>query len=261
MASTPIRPTWIRLAATSLGMRPRTINHHVSVGQVFNELTVIKLLEPQPEGRNGKRYPWIRVRCSCGSEFDTRSHAIRRGEKASPKACPACAKRSVSLGTRFDQLVVESFIHDDKKRLMAVCRCDCGQTKIVRAYLLKNNATNSCGCKPNGAWKGYGGLSGSMYYRTKRNAELRGLSHNVSIEFLWGLFESQKGLCALTSLPISFGRFCNDENTASLDRIDSLVGYEEGNVQWLHKDVNLMKMDLSIDRFRFLCALVAKQNP
>lgn len=34
------------------------------------------------------------------------------------------------------------------------------------------------------------------------------------------------------------------EQTASLDRIDSSKGYIEGNIQWIHKELNWLKNDL-----------------
>ena len=43
------------------------------------------------------------------------------------------------------------------------------------------------------------------------------------------------------------------EITASLDRIDSSKGYIEGNVQWVHKSVNIMKCDFSSDIFIGIC--------
>lgn len=55
-----------------------------------------------------------------------------------------------------------------------------------------------------------------------------------------------------SGLPISVR-----DKTASLDRIDSGKGYEVGNVQWLHKDVNMMKRHYSTDYFKHLCRLVS----
>lgn len=37
--------------------------------------------------------------------------------------------------------------------------------------------------------------------------------------------------------------------TASLDRIDSLKGYTIDNVQWIHKHINYMKIDLTEQEF------------
>jgi len=38
-------------------------------------------------------------------------------------------------------------------------------------------------------------------------------------------------------------------NTASLDRIDSSKGYESGNIQWVHKQLNNMKQALPENEF------------
>lgn len=48
--------------------------------------------------------------------------------------------------------------------------------------------------------------------------------------------------------------------TASLDRIDSNGDYTIENVQWVHKDINLMKMNLPEDRFVTWCHKVSKHN-
>lgn len=47
---------------------------------------------------------------------------------------------------------------------------------------------------------------------------------------------------------------------ASLDRIDSSQGYIKGNVQWVHKDINKMKFDLSQDRFLELCNIIVQNR-
>lgn len=48
--------------------------------------------------------------------------------------------------------------------------------------------------------------------------------------------------------------------TASLDRINSSIGYTIDNVQWVHKKINMMKMDLSQEEFINYCRLVVKNN-
>jgi len=76
------------------------------------------------------------------------------------------------------------------------------------------------------------------------------------------LFIKQNKKCALTGLDIKFG-VRNDkitgtyeETTASLDRIDSSKGYVKGNIQWVHKDINIMKNDFNVDKFKKLCKMV-----
>ena len=70
-------------------------------------------------------------------------------------------------------------------------------------------------------------------------------------------FQEQGGKCALTGIPLTF----HPERTASLDRIDNELGYERGNIQWLHKDINWMKGTFSPERFIELCRLVAAGVP
>jgi hypothetical protein len=81
---------------------------------------------------------------------------------------------------------------------------------------------------------------------------------NISKEYGWDLFLKQSRKCALTGIELKFPRASKDRDyTASLDRIDSAIGYVEGNVQWVHKDINMMKRIYSQDYFIRMCKLVA----
>ena len=80
------------------------------------------------------------------------------------------------------------------------------------------------------------------------------------MEYAWDIFIQQKGKCALTGLNITFAETARQRKfaTASLDRIDSSKGYIKDNVQWIHKDIQRMKMDLSEEKFLDLCQKVVK---
>jgi hypothetical protein len=78
----------------------------------------------------------------------------------------------------------------------------------------------------------------------------------VEDDYIWELFLKQDRKCALSGLPIEFGTKGRELGTASLDRIDSTKGYTPENVQWLHKDINQMKMDLTEQKFIDLCKKV-----
>jgi hypothetical protein len=64
------------------------------------------------------------------------------------------------------------------------------------------------------------------------------------------LWNNQKGKCALTNITLILR---NDEkikpNTASLDRIDSSIGYVKGNVQFVAYSINLAKVDFDNQEF------------
>ena len=113
------------------------------------------------------------------------------------------------------------------------------------------------------SWKGYKDISGDFWRTLKYAAVKKGRDFNLTIEYIWELFEKQKGLCNLSGLPIyletslgSVNKNGYQKRTASLDRIDSSKGYIIGNVQWLHKDINQMKSNRKDDEFVELCRAV-----
>jgi hypothetical protein len=166
--------------------------------------------------------------------------------------------RSVSVGDVFDKLTVMGFTTDAKYK--AICQCSCGNEVRVRPDLLSINKTNNCGCAPRGAWSGVGLLSTTFFGRIRRGAQVRAIPFEVTIEYLWSLYEAQKGRCVLTGMPIPFSLRTRNKNDASVDRINSKLGYIEGNVQWVHKDINKMKQEFPIEYFHTLCAMVTAQH-
>lgn len=97
----------------------------------------------------------------------------------------------------------------------------------------------------------------------KSNCLKRKMEFNLSGEYMDELFKKQNGKCALSGIEIGFDFYTKKENrnvTASLDRINSSKGYEEGNVQWIHKDVNFMKSDLDSNSFLNYCSIIAKNH-
>lgn len=107
-------------------------------------------------------------------------------------------------------------------------------------------------------------IPNKIFSRIKRRSAEKGLEFNISIEYIEKLFYKQSQSCKLSGLKIKFAKnnyeLDNGFNTASLDRIDSSKGYTVGNVQWLHKDVNKMKLDHPQEKFIELCKAVAAHN-
>lgn len=89
--------------------------------------------------------------------------------------------------------------------------------------------------------------------RRKKNPDFE---YSISMKQGWEQFEKQEGKCAYTKLPLSFPKQGALGGTASLDRIDSSRGYIEGNIQWVHTDINNMKSDMTQEQFINLCKLV-----
>lgn len=164
-------------------------------------------------------------------------------------------------------LVIKRVRQFERINTIYECQCDCGTVKTVYSKHLLSGQSKSCGCQTkSGAdhkqWLGVGELSGSFFVSIKTHATKGNrakLDFQVSKEYLWNLFLEQNRRCALTNkeLVFNFNRKIGPEHTASLDRIDSSKGYIEGNVQWIHKDVNIMKNSYDQQYFIDTCKSIA----
>ena len=105
-------------------------------------------------------------------------------------------------------------------------------------------------------------IPGRYLYNLKHSAKLRNLEFNLTLDQLWELFIRQNKTCALSGISIGFHKPGEKytTQTASVDRIDSNLGYTINNIRWVHKDINYMKMDLTDDRFFYLCKEIIKHK-
>lgn len=110
--------------------------------------------------------------------------------------------------------------------------------------------------------KGFKGISGKYFASLISGAKRRKINFNITIDYIWWLYKKQKGRCALSNDRIRFNKVeekftCQ---TASLDRIDSKKGYIIGNVQWIHKTVQKIKMNLDEHLLVEFCSKIAKHK-
>ncbi len=116
----------------------------------------------------------------------------------------------------------------------------------------------------NPRWTGYEEIQGSYLTAIKSAAKRRKLEFSVSYEYLWNLFIQQDRKCAYSGIEIFFSRnnieHINGDYTASLDRINNSLGYIEGNVQWVHKRVNIMKGNMEEQEFLDFCEAITFKN-
>jgi hypothetical protein len=172
-------------------------------------------------------------------------------------------------GQKINMLTV---LHPVKKNAKTVhwrCRCDCGRELDMTSIVLRRKPrVKSCGCQRTLAtkkrmWKGYKEISKSYWSRLQAGAKERGLEFSLSIEDAWKLFIKQNRICGLTGLPLSFSTCIKrkvEEQTASLDRIDSSKGYVKGNVMWVHKKINILKLNMDNEEFIHWCFLVSEHK-
>lgn len=147
-------------------------------------------------------------------------------------------------------------LSDDRKNI--TFRCFCGKIKIT-SYVNAIQRATSCGCNQyqynkgnkNYLWKGYGEISAKRWYAIKNNAKIRSILFDITIEQAWEKFLEQNKSCAICGKNIKI-------SDASLDRIDSSIGYTYENIQWVKKEINSMKWDLPIIKFIKWCKLICK---
>lgn len=115
----------------------------------------------------------------------------------------------------------------------------------------------------NPVWRGSANIPLSKFHQWKRNAEVRDLSWEITIDDVEAQWVKQGGKCALTGVVLVIAstahltaRKAPHEVLCSLDRIDASQGYTRDNIQLVSWAVNRIKNNLSNDAFRELCRQV-----
>ncbi len=171
----------------------------------------------------------------------------------------------IKVGDKFgDWTVINTDVLSRNKARYVQCQCKCGtETYKLPIELLYENRDFQCAQREralqttitNGR---VGDLTLTEHTRLRRSAEKRGYAFEVSIEYLWNLFQEQKQICAIT------GDYIPNIKEASLDRIDSSKGYIEGNVQWVTYQANVSKHTMTMEQLYEFCRKVlnyANQQP
>ncbi len=190
-------------------------------------------------------------------------------------------KAEAYTGVVFDRLTV--FGIDMKKSsdkaggVHVLVRCVCGlefsKSLSDILYHEKNNYSNRCyNCFINNRRKGGRFLQWHWYNTVMQNAKNRNIILEIDIEYCEKLWDMQNGVCALSGVEMTppVRTSCKKEGTgkkttryegnASLDRIDSFKGYIEGNVQWVHKSVNRMKMNMTDEELISWCTKISNHS-
>jgi len=265
------RNNLIRFEVKSCGCltRERMIDPNDIIGKKFSMLTVKKYDNAHMSKNGVKRHFYI-CECECGNIKTVERNSLIL-LKTKSCGCLLCINFNDMIGKKVGNLTVKKYdgyktlANNKKKNHFYICECKCGNCCQVSRSNIKS--TSSCGClshikgKKNKGWKGFEKISGRYWNQIKTGAKSRKLEFNLDIKYAANLLESQSDCCALTGLSISLpgSKSSGYKHTASLDRIDSSKGYVANNVQWVHKDINLMKSNFPQDRFIELCLLVAKK--
>ncbi len=136
------------------------------------------------------------------------------------------------------------------------CRCDCGNYGIVCSSDLKIGNHKSCGKCHYHCF-----IQNSFWGEIQKQAGHRGYEFSITKDYITNLWKEQKGKCAISGIELYMPEKAREQRgpkcTASIDRIDNAVGYIEGNVQWVLKDVNKMRREYTVERYVSICQAVA----
>lgn len=83
----------------------------------------------------------------------------------------------------------------------------------------------------------------------------------IPIDMLEAIWAEQQGKCAVTGWPMTMELSKGVVKTnASIDRIDSSLGYTSGNIQLVCRCVNIAKSDLTTAEFLNMCNAVMERK-
>lgn len=114
------------------------------IGKIYGELTVLD--EYYDKKRKARMF---KCKCSCGGERIVRKYEVLNG---SITHCGGKVHRmykhnndKIYIGKRYGSLTVQAFDYDkEKKVVLWVCKCDCGNIRTVVPNLVKNGSVKSC---------------------------------------------------------------------------------------------------------------------
>lgn len=158
-----------------------------------------------------------------------------------------------------------SYIGSNKhKESIWLCRCSCGNIQeSVTGNIVSGGSKQCRECADK--TKPYAHELSDVFWKQISSRSVRkNFEFTITKEYAYDIFLRQNKKCALSGVDIFLAQTPRDVRfgirTASLDRIDSLKGYVPGNVQWVHKDINIMKNSMTQEQFIIWCKLVAKKN-
>jgi len=172
----------------------------------------------------------------------------------------------LKIGSKYNSWTVLNNLYKIRGKAGQVeVQCDCGTICITSKYAVKAGNIKQCfTCsqtkKSLNRRLGVGEMSGYYWGQLVANAKVRNLDVDISKEYIYELFNIQNKKCALSGIELTLDNYIRGSGTASVDRKDSSKGYIEGNLQWVHKDINIMKSNHTDEDFINICILVANHN-
>lgn len=201
-------------------------------GSTFGKLTVLKMLPT----RNKNSY--CLCKCECGNTKEICLTSLKNG---TTKTC-GCGRTKDYTGQRFGKLTVIKMVKNvNRKGFSCLCKCECGNEKIIKTSSLLAGKTLSCGCY------------------SKSIAHLKAVTHNLSYSRIYRIYRDMILRCttknnknnnftAYSGKGIKIGEDFNTfekfnewsmnngySDTKQIHRLDSNKDYTANNCVWIDK--------------------------
>ena len=144
-------------------------------------------------------------------------------------------------GKQFGKLTVISLDHKDKRQeCYWLCRCECGNEKVVSGNKLRSGNTKSCGCyqeEVRGKYRVTHGMTNSKLYVIWSNMKSRCYNKKNNMFYRYG----GRGIEVAPEWRNSFENFSvwaiqsGYKEGLSIERVDIDKGYNPENCRWITK--------------------------
>jgi len=169
------------------------------------------------------------------------------------------------IGKRFGMLFVLKRVRDRRSgktnhlEIWYRVRCDCGKTKSMRGYLIRDGRARSCGCGQRGSKYGPHGYPTKEY---RMWCAARDRARKLAVPFSIEPSDvKMPKVCPLLGIPISYTNKITSKNSPSIDRVIPSRGYTKENTLTISHHANQIKNDATLSELQILTRNLEKIWP
>ena len=230
----------------------------IKPGDRYGRLITIMEMDHNPGGD----IKWL-CKCDCGNEKVIMTSHMKSGHTQScgcvRKEMLSKKSRKEEVGNKYGRLLVIASVESNRK-MKWLCKCDCGNEKVVLGVNLRSGGSKSCGCltlEATSLPEGEGAFN-QLYKRYIEGARHRNIEWNLSKDQVRSITKKNCYYCGVEpKYEISTGKTKEGKIIGNgiylyngIDRVDSSLGYTEDNVLPCCGTCNVAKLNMSINEFK-----------
>ncbi len=154
------------------------------------------------------------------------------------------------VGNRYGKLTVAEYAgQNERNKRIWLCRCDCGEEKVIAENSLRTGNSKSCGCTkilPPGE-----AAFNALFHNFRRSAEKRDHDFELTDRQVRDLVTQKCHYCGIVPAQVMKAQHGNGDFLYNgIDRVDNSIGYVEGNVVPCCGVCNNAKHTMGTDEFK-----------